>query len=35
MAIENMIKPTKEIMIQYSDMQEELKQMRVSIQKTS
>lgn len=29
------IAPTKEIMIQYSDMQEELKQMRASIQKTS
>ncbi len=28
------IKPTKEIMVQYSDMQEELKQMRASIQKT-
>lgn len=28
------IAPTKEIMVQYSDMQEELKQMRESIQKT-
>lgn len=26
--------PTKEIMIQYSDMQEEIKQMRIDIQKT-
>ena len=28
------IKPTKEIMIQYSDMQEEIKQIRIQIQKT-
>lgn len=34
MVAKEMTPPTKEIMVQYSDMQEEIKQMRIDIQKT-
>lgn len=34
MVTKEMTLPTKEIMVQYSDMQEEIKQMRIDIQKT-